>query len=93
MLNVKSLMESVGIVEEIDENLIDAATGISGCGVAFVLTFIESLENAGVREGLPRVLARKLAIQTVLGSSQLINETVASKGIEGTHPAILRGDV
>lgn len=73
MIKVKSIMESVGIVEEIEESLMDAATGISSCGVAFVLSFIESLENAGVREGLPRNLARKLAIQTAVGSSAMIS--------------------
>ena len=71
----------------------DAATGISGCGVAFVLSFIESLENAGVREGLPRLLARKLAIQTAVGSALMINDVVERNGIENVHPAVLRGDV
>ena len=57
---------------ELGESLIDAATGLAGCGPAFVYLFIEALADAGVQTGLPRETALKMAAQTVVGAGQLV---------------------
>ncbi|WP_207708722.1 pyrroline-5-carboxylate reductase [Heliobacterium mobile] len=82
----KALLEAVGIAEVLPETYLNAVTGFSGSGPAYVYLFIEALIDAGVKEGLTRDLARKLAIQTVIGSAQLLIET-------GNHPAIERDKV
>ncbi|KAJ3615966.1 hypothetical protein Zmor_012155 [Zophobas morio] len=64
----------------------DGVTGLSGSGPAYVYMFIEALADAGVREGLPRELALKLAAQTVYGASKMVL-------CGDTHPAALRNDV
>lgn len=69
-----------GDIEPIAEELIDAATGISGCGPAFVYMFIEALADGGVRCGLPRSLAQKLAAKTVSGSAQMVMQTKKHPG-------------
>lgn len=76
----------VGKTWVIEEKLMDAVTGLSGSGPAYVLTFIEALADAGVKNGLPRDTALGIAIQTVLGSARLLQET-------GEHPAILKEKV
>ena len=83
---VKQLFEAVGKVQVIDERQMDAATGLSGSGPAYVYTVIEALADGGVREGLRRDVAHALAVQTVVGAALMVRET-------GEHPAILRDRV
>lgn len=77
------IFESVGIVEWVPEKLIDAVTGLSGGGPAYTAMFIEALADGGVREGLSRAAAYRLAAQTVLGTGKMIIET-------GMHPGVLK---
>ncbi len=82
----KSIFEAVGDIVIVPENQLDAVTGLSGSGPAYIYMVIESLVDGGVKMGLPRDVALKLAIQTVLGSAKLAKES-------GLHPAILRDQV
>jgi pyrroline-5-carboxylate reductase len=79
----EAIFASVGVVSYVQEKLIDAVTGLSGSGPAYIFLVIEALTDGGVSCGLPTNLARQLAIQTVLGAAELAKET-------GEHPAILR---
>lgn len=80
------IFESVGKVEVVPESLMDAVTGLSGSGPAYVYMVIEALTDGGVKQGIPRPQALRLAAQTVLGAAKLAIET-------GKHPAILRDEV
>jgi pyrroline-5-carboxylate reductase len=72
---VQKILESVGVASCLDEKLLDAVTGLSGSGPAYVYMFIEALADGGVLAGLPRDVAVMLAAQTVLGSAKTILET------------------
>ena len=73
--SVQKLFESVGKTVVVDESLMDAVTGLSGSGPAYVFLVIEALLDAAVGIGLNRDLARKLVIETVLGSAELVKQT------------------
>ena len=83
---VKRIFTAIGSVSVVSESLLDAVTGLSGSGPAYVFMIIEALADAGVKVGLPRYEAQKLAAQTVLGSAQLLIET-------GEHPGVLKDRV
>ena len=79
----RELFEAVGRVVVLDEGLLDAVTGLSGSGPAYVMLIIEALADGGVKVGLHRDTALLLAAQTVFGSAQLLLET-------GEHPGRLK---
>lgn len=81
-----TIFQSVGITTVVDESLLDAVTGLSGSGPAYIFLIIEALSDAGVKVGLSRHVALKLAAQTVLGSAKLLIET-------GEHPGHLKDQV
>ena len=84
---VRKIFETVGLAYVVDnEALMDAVTGLSGSGPAFVSMFVEALSDGGVKTGLPRDMALKLAAQTVYGTAKMIIE-------EKTHPAELKDKV
>jgi pyrroline-5-carboxylate reductase len=80
---VTKLLSAVGVAYQVKESLLDAVTGLSGSGPAYVYTIIEALSDGGVACGLPREAATKLAAQTLLGSAKMVLET-------GMHPGALK---
>lgn len=77
------LFSAVGVASQVKESLLDAVTGLSGSGPAYVYLMIEALSDGGVAAGLPRDLATKLAAQTLLGGAKMVLET-------GLHPGALK---
>jgi pyrroline-5-carboxylate reductase len=80
------IFQTVGRAVVVDEKHMDAVTGLSGSGPAFLYIIIEALAEAGVNVGLPRDVATLLAAQTTLGSARMVLET-------GYHPALLKDQV
>ncbi len=80
------IFSAVGEVVEVSETLMDAVTGLSGSGPAYVAVLVEALADGGVASGLPRAIANLLALQTVLGTATLLDETKM-------HPAELKDRV
>ncbi|HWA95722.1 MAG TPA: pyrroline-5-carboxylate reductase [Terracidiphilus sp.] len=80
------IFETVGRTVLVDEKHMDAVTGLSGSGPAYVYIIIEALAEAGVKVGLPRDVATQLAAQTAFGASKMVLET-------GYHPALLKDAV
>jgi pyrroline-5-carboxylate reductase len=80
---LEQILSAAGIVDSVEEKYLDAVTGLSGSGPAFVYLFIEALADGGVRAGLPRDKALRYAAQTVLGAAAMIQET-------GKHPGELK---
>ena len=82
----RAVFEAVGTVEVVPEYLMDAITGLSGSGPAYIYMIIEALTDAGVKQGIPRPTAARLAAQPVFGAAKLVIDTQK-------HPAILRDEV
>jgi pyrroline-5-carboxylate reductase len=83
---VQKLLNAVGRAMPVPEHLLDAVTGLSGSGPAFVYLVIEALSDGGVRVGLPREIATMLAAQTVMGAARMVLET-------NEHPGLLKDRV
>jgi len=83
---VAEMLGAVGICVRVEEKHMDAVTGLSGSGPAYVYLAIEALSDGGVKMGLPRQVAARLAAQTVMGAAKMVLET-------GAHPAQLKDQV
>lgn len=83
---VVELLSCIGICEVGTESILDAVTGVSGSGPAYAFTAIEALSDGGVKMGLPRDLATKLAAQTLLGAAKMVLEN-------NQHPSVLKDQV
>jgi len=83
---VQQMLEAVGVACQVEEKLMDAVTGLSGSGPAFVYMMIEALSDGGVRAGLPRPVATLLAAQTLRGAAEMVLKTKE-------HPGVLKDRV
>lgn len=79
----QTLLAAVGLAIQVPERLMDAVTGLSGSGPAYIYVVIDALADGGVRAGIPRADAVRLAAQTVLGAAKMVMET-------GEHPGVLK---
>ena len=86
MMTAQQIFGAVGRAVVVEEKLMDAVTGLSGSGPAYVFTIIEALADAGVKAGIPRELALELSAQTVYGAAKMVLET-------HEHPGKLRDKV
>ena len=86
LADFEAMMEHSGVVDRIDEKLIDAASAVSGCGPAYAYMFIEALADGGVKCGLPRAKAIRYAAQVLLGSAEMVLQS-------GKHPELLKDEV
>ena len=84
--NFLTALDKAGMLDEIDESKIDAASAVSGCGPAFVYMFIEALADGGVKCGLSREQAQRYAAETVMGAAMMVKES-------GKHPGELKDAV
>lgn len=82
----KKLFSTIGVVVEVDESLMDAVTGLSGSGPAYIFMIVEALIDGGVKVGIPRDISRKLVLQTLKGSCEILENT-------NSHPALLKDAV
>ena len=82
----QKLFSAVGIASQVKESLLDAVTGLSGSGPAYVYLFIEAMSDGGVAVGMSRDVATQFAAQTVLGAAKMVLET-------GQHPSLLKDAV
>ena len=82
----EAVFGSVGLVVTLPETALDAVTGLSGSGPVYIYMVIEAMIDGGVKMGIPRAVAAKLAAQTVFGAAKLVLET-------GKHPAVLKDEV
>ncbi len=86
MAVAEQMFRTVGRAVSLDEKHMDAVTGLSGSGPAFLYIILEALAEAGVNVGLPREIATELAAQTAYGAARMVLET-------GAHPALLKDEV
>ncbi|XP_041788051.1 pyrroline-5-carboxylate reductase [Anopheles merus] len=84
--DMHTMFAALGVVHEVEESKMNAATGLAGCGPAYVYEFIEALADGGVKQGIPRDMALQLAAQTVMGAAKTVLDT-------GKHPAVLKDEV
>jgi pyrroline-5-carboxylate reductase len=83
LTELEAILSAAGTVDRVAESCLDAVTGLSGSGPAFVYMFIEALADGGVKAGLPRDKALRYAAQTVLGAAAMVQES-------GKHPGELK---
>ena len=86
LATAETLLGHVGMVARVPEHLLDAVTGLSGSGPAYVFLVVEALTEAGVLNGLPRDLAEQLVAQTVLGAAELL--AASDDGPEGLRAQV-----
>ena len=86
LADFKALMAGSGLLDDLPEHLIDAASAVSGCGPAYAYMFVEALADGAVKCGVPRAKAIRYAAQMLLGSAELVLES-------GAHPGALKDAV